>query len=50
MSEDRWYFLTVTRLGYTNRRPAESIEQEIADGNLRQGRNVASISTRNRKN
>ena len=31
MSEDRWLFLTLTRAGYTNRRPEESIEIEESE-------------------
>ena len=31
MSEERWYFLTHTRPGYTNRRPETDIEQELED-------------------
>ncbi len=30
-SEDRWLFLTLTRPGYTNRRPEETLEAEISD-------------------
>ncbi len=31
MNEDRWYFLTVTRPGYSNRRPETDIEIEESE-------------------
>ncbi len=31
MSEDKWLFLTLTRAGYTNRRPEEYIEIEESE-------------------